>query len=217
VSETRFDSRQKIFRANLLGFCERAFFALGAVCLAVYAYAQTDATVGQWAALKKIQAPAEPDQSLWNATRITDYQDSLIVQMSDPLGILRIPTLDLTVPVFKGSSELELNRGAGRIKGTAPLGSYGNAGIAGHRDGFFRVLKDIKVGDAMDVDTPSGAYRYRVTDITIVDQQDLHVLEDSFEPVLTLVTCYPFYFVGHAPQRYIVKGVLDDARPDSRT
>ena len=192
-------------------------FGLGLGLLAFYAAAQTDAAVGRWVAVKQIEGVGEPDQSLWNAQRIKDYQDSLTVDMGDPVGILRIPKISLAVPVFNDSSDLALNRGAGRIAGTAPLGTYGNAGISGHRDGFFRGLKDLKVGDRIQVDTQAGSVSYRITDITIVEQKALQVLDDSFERTVTLVTCYPFYFVGHAPQRYIVRGVEDDASPDTRT
>ena len=80
----------------------------------------------------------------------------------------------------------------------------GNVGIAGHRDGFFRVLKDIKVGDVIEVRTRIKMHRYRVTSIDIVDKTDKRLLADTDEPGVTLVTCYPFYFLGNAPQRYIV-------------
>jgi LPXTG-site transpeptidase (sortase) family protein len=192
-------------------------FGLGFGLLAFYAAAQTDAAVGRWVAVKQIEGVGEPDQSLWNAKRIKGFQDSLTVEMDDPVGILRIPKISLAVPVFNDSSDLALNRGAGRITGTAPLGAYGNAGISGHRDGFFRGLKDLKVGDRIQVDTQAGSVNYRITDITIVEQNDLQVLDDGYEKTVTLVTCYPFYFVGHAPQRYIVHGVEDNAVPDAWT
>lgn len=86
-------------------------------------------------------------------------------------------------------------------------------GIAGHRDGFFRVLKDISVGDFIDIESLAGSRRYRVLETLIVDPADVYVLDPTQEPSVTLVTCYPFYFVGHAPQRFIVRGVLADADP----
>ena len=101
-----------------------------------------------------------------------------------------------------------LNRGAGWIEGTAGLGSSGNVGVAGHRDGFFRGLKDIKQGDAIEIATIDGSLTYQVSEIMIVDPKDVYVLEPTPDPAITLVTCYPFYFVGHAPKRYIVKGEL---------
>jgi sortase A len=96
----------------------------------------------------------------------------------------------------------------GWIEGTAALGVSGNLGLAGHRDGYFRGLKDLKIGDVIEVQTVERTMRYRVDETLIVEPSDVFVLEPTQEPSITLVTCYPFYFVGHAPQRYIVKGRL---------
>jgi sortase A len=106
-----------------------------------------------------------------------------------------------------------LNRGAGWIEGTAGLGSSGNVGVAGHRDGFFRGLKDINEGDAIEIATIDGSLTYKVSEIMIVEPKDVYVLEPTPDPSVTLVTCYPFYFVGNAPQRYIVRAVLEDGQP----
>jgi LPXTG-site transpeptidase (sortase) family protein len=120
-------------------------------------------------------------------------------------GVLRVPTLGLEVVVYYGTDNQTLDRGAGRIEGTAPLGSSGNVGVAAHRDGFFRPLKDIEVGDEIFVDLASGTLRYEVASTLIVAPEDVWVLAPAAEPTLTLVTCYPFYFVGAAPQRFIVR------------
>lgn len=151
----------------------------------------------------------DPDQSLWSAKRIAAYQDSLTRESGRALGILSIDRLDVRVPVFEGTSELVLNRGLGRIEGTAGFDERGNVGIAGHRDGFFRPLKDLELGDAIDVRWPGGRLRYRVNDLLIVDPSDVSVLNRTRAATLTLVTCYPFYFVGHAPQRFIVKAAAE--------
>lgn len=150
----------------------------------------------------------EPDYSLWSKKRIDDYHTSLKQRDDAPLGILRIEKLDLKVPVYNGTDEINLNRGAGRIKGTARVDSPGNLGIAAHRDGFFRGLKDIEIGDSIDLLTQQGKTEFVVSSITIVDPKDISVLAPTDDPSITLVTCYPFYFVGHAPKRYIVKGEL---------
>ena len=92
-----------------------------------------------------------------------------------------------------------------RVKGTARIDAVGNLGIAGHRDGFFRPLKDIVVGDNMELLTNTRSVNYRVTSIDIVDPGDVSVVSPTKKATITLVTCYPFYFVGHAPKRYIVK------------
>jgi sortase A len=149
-----------------------------------------------------------PDQSLWGTTRIAAYRDSLTADIA-PLGVLKIPDVDLTVPIFEGTSDLTLNRGVGRIEGTAAVDERGNLGLAGHRDGFFRVLKDVEIGDAIEVQSLDGVTRYRVTEFLIVAPEDVYVLDPTDAATLTLVTCYPFYFIGEAPQRYIVKGVAE--------
>jgi len=146
----------------------------------------------------------QPDQDLWNAARIKDYEASLKVETAPPLGILTIGKLNIQVPIYNGTSEFILDRGAGRIKGMAKMDEDGNLGISGHRDGFFRSLKDIQVGDDILIQTTRGVEKYAVTDITIVPKSDVSVLSPTDEKTLTIVTCYPFYFVGHAPKRYIV-------------
>ena len=146
----------------------------------------------------------EPDKSLWNAARIEDYEESLKVEFAPPLGILTIDRLNIRVPVYNGTEELILDRGAGRIKGMARMDEDGNLGISAHRDGFFRGLKDIGVGDQILIETTRGVQEYAVSAINIVPKSDISVLKPTTEKTLTLVTCYPFYFVGNAPKRYIV-------------
>ena len=150
----------------------------------------------------------QPDYSLWSNKRIDDYHASNQQRDDAPLAILSIEKLDLKVPVYNGTDEINLNRGAGRIKGTGRVDSPGNLGIAAHRDGFFRVLKDIELGDSIDMLTHKGKTEFVVSSITIVDPADISVLAPTDDKTITLVTCYPFYFVGHAPKRYIVKGEL---------
>jgi len=146
-----------------------------------------------------------PNQELWADKRIREYEESLRVEAAPPQAVLSIAKLDLEVPVYDGADDFNLNRGVGRIRGTARVGGPGNLGIAGHRDGFFRGLKDIAVGDGIDLLTANGTETYTVSSIAIVDPSDVSVLVPTEEKSLTLVTCYPFYYVGHAPQRYIVK------------
>jgi sortase A len=127
------------------------------------------------------------------------------------LGVLRIPSLRLEVPVYEGATEINLNRGAAHIQGTASLAAGGNVGIAAHRDGFFRKLKDAALGADVFLDTVDhGSARYRIVDIGIVEPTDVHVLAKTDVPSVTLVTCYPFYFVGNAPLRYVVRAELTD-------
>ena len=157
-------------------------------------------------------APSTLDQSLWSMQRVRAFAASL-TSPGVPKGVLRIPSLGLDVPVYEGTSELDLNRGAGHIEGTAALSANGNIGIAAHRDGFFRGLKDIAIDDEIHLDVGDRSLRYRVVDIGVVTPSAVHVLADTPTPSITLVTCYPFYFVGTAPQRYIVRAELADAIP----
>lgn len=203
----------------LLRILAPTFTLVGLACLIVFTLATVDSRHGAWAAESAFdklreQALAEiPDQQDWSDGRKAKYLESQAAELGAPPALIRIPSLDLTVPVFKGTDEIVLNRGAGWIEGTAELGTTGNVGLAGHRDGFFRGLKDIKSGDMIEVATLDGSLIYRVSEITIVDPEDVYVLAPTPKPSVTLVTCYPFYFVGHAPKRYIVRGVLEDGQP----
>lgn len=148
------------------------------------------------------------DYSLWSDKRIRQYEATLRQQFDEPLGVLRIGKIHLEVPVFNGTDEDILNRGVGRIEGTARVGQAGNLGIAGHRDGFFRGLKDVTTGDTIELQTSSGTLTYTIDSIKIVEPSDISVLKNGPTNSLTLVTCFPFYFIGSAPQRYIVHASL---------
>ena len=126
------------------------------------------------------------------------------------LALLRIPKVKIEVPVYDGTDESVLRRGAGLIEGTARPGTLGNVGIAAHRDRDFRPLQHLRVGDLIELETAARVHAYRVTDLSVVEPTDIHVLDDAGEAVLTLVTCFPFYFVGNAPQRFIVRAVAVD-------
>jgi len=150
--------------------------------------------------------------ALWDAKRIFAYKKSLGVEMTPTLAVLRVPGLGIEAPVLEGTSDAAMNRGVGHIDGSAEPGEIGNVGIAGHRDGFFRALKDVKVGDVVELErqTDAGVKRdeYKVERISVVEPMDASVLAATNDATLTLVTCYPFYFVGSAPQRFVVQAKL---------
>ncbi len=148
------------------------------------------------------------DFALWSEKRIRAYKDALAMRLEEPLAVLSIPKIGVEVPIFEGTDDVTLNRGAGRIVGTARPGEPGNMGIAAHRDGFFRKLKDLQLGDRIELSTINGTLAYAVADTMVVQPKDVSVLRARAQPSLTLVTCYPFYFVGDAPQRYIVHASL---------
>ena len=149
--------------------------------------------------------PSDVDKRLWDRSRIRAYARALTRPSPPPMAVLRIPRLRLEVPVLEGTDEWTLDRGVGHIEGTALPGELGNVGLAGHRDGFFRVLKDIAEGDVLELALPGRVRRYRVEKLSIVHQDDVQVLDSTDAARLTLVTCYPFYFVGPAPERFIVR------------
>lgn len=130
------------------------------------------------------------------------------------VAVLRIPGIALEVPVMYGTGEGVLRRGAGVIEGTRMPGTQGNVALAAHRDTFFRGLKDIALGDQIELETFDRTLHYRITELSVVEPTAVHVLADTAESVLTLVTCYPFYFVGNAPQRFIVRAeVANPTKP----
>jgi len=155
--------------------------------------------------------------SLWDSARIRAYERTLNLSFPAPEAILRVPRLGIEVPVLEGTSDITLNRGVGHIAGTALPGQSGNIAITGHRDGFFRPLKDAREGDIIEVQRKSQTDRYIVSKIKIVFPSDTSVLNNTTDPTLTLVTCYPFYFVGAAPQRYIIQASLLPPTPTSTT
>jgi sortase A len=127
--------------------------------------------------------------------------------IDEPIGRIEIPRLRLSVAVVEGVDTTSLRHAIGHIPGTALPGKAGNVGLAGHRDTFFRPLKDLRIKDEIQVSTPHGNFKYQVVSLKIVEPEDVGVLAPSGENVLTLVTCYPFYFIGPAPKRWIVRAI----------
>lgn len=157
-----------------------------------------------WAGDSVLTMVRAPDQSLWDATQIKDYEEALQADYPPPLGILTISDLNIQVPIYNGTSEHILDRGAGRIRGMARMNDDANLGISAHRDSFFRGLKDIEKGTVILIQSTHGVEKYEVSNINIVAKTDTSVLAPVDQKTLTLVTCYPFYHVGAAPERMIV-------------
>ena len=153
------------------------------------------------------------DMKLWSTVRVKAYKAALQRETPTTLAILRIPRLELEVPVYDGTTDAVLDLAAGRIEDTALPGTSGNVGIAAHRDGFFRALKDIKEGDELVLDTPVATEQYRVEWIRITIPTDVSVIDPTPGPAVTLVGCYPFYYQGSAPQRFIVRAVPAASSP----
>jgi sortase A len=132
------------------------------------------------------------------------------VQVRPPVGSLvgriEIPRLKLSAVIFEGTDDVTLDRGVGHLAGTATPGESGNLVLAGHRDTFFRPLKKIREGDEIDVTGPEGVSRYKVEFTQIVGPKATEVLRSTGGATLTLITCYPFRYIGNAPDRFIVRG-----------
>jgi sortase A len=151
-----------------------------------------------------------PDQSDWSNKRRSGFAKMSAKTLGVPEAVLKVPDLGLSVAVYDNVERPALEVGAGWVEGTAKPGESGNVAIAGHRDGFFRSLERIKTGQEIILVTADQSLRYLVDDVSIVDPLDVSVLEPSSQSVLTLITCYPFRYVGFAPDRYIVRARLLD-------
>lgn len=205
---------------------ERILLTLGLILVGFYVLARVHGVVTLHAAMRSFEesrasegtnssagkSVSAIDYSLWSPARIKAYKESLGRRSNPPMAVLRIPKLHIVAPVLDGTDDLTLNAGVGRIPGTARPGQAGNIGIAGHRDGFFRALKDIAKGDKIELVTASKTDIYLVDKVYIAQPNDVNILRPGAAPAITLVTCYPFYYVGSAPQRYIVQAVRQDAK-----
>jgi len=201
---------------------ERLLITFGALLLFIYALARIQGFVLSRMEIERSKsqqllaqelkggtlANKSPDFSFWSSKRIRAYQESLASHFQPAVALLRIPRIHLEVPVLEGTDDLTLNRAVGHIAGTTAPGESGNIGIAGHRDGFFRGLKDVVAGDKIEILTQKETTTYVIDQITIVNPTNVSVLAPRSRASVTLVTCYPFYFIGSAPQRYIVQASL---------
>jgi len=128
-----------------------------------------------------------------------------VVAEGDVIGQIELPRLGLSAIVVQGDSDDVLRKAVGHVPETALPGQAGNIALAGHRDTIFRPLRDVKIGDTISLKTAAGDHSYRVTSTEVVPPTDIGVLQSRGENELTLITCFPFHFVGHAPNRFIVR------------
>lgn len=193
-------------------WAEASLWVLGGICLTTYAHAQLTGALAQRSSIESFRERVNTvDQSLWSESRIEHHKTALAQGSDDvALGILSVPAIKLEVAIFEGTSARVLNLGIGRVAGTAHVGEHDNLALAGHRDGFFRGLKNIEIGDEMILETGNQKERYEVTEFFVVSPEDIYVLEQRGEPMITLITCYPFYVLGNAPKRFIVRARLQD-------
>jgi sortase A len=212
--------RQPTRLALLLRWARFFFLAVGILALSYCAIVMTDKWAFQayqtWRferALKNAQTSARSTQppgppplsTPADANRARAASFGIDGLAGSPLGRIEIPSIDLGAMIMEGVDGKTLRHAVGHIPGTPPPGSPGNVGLAAHRDTFFRGLRNVQKDDEITLTTLHGSYRYRVDLTQIVGPADIKVLAATADDVLTLVTCYPFYFVGPAPQRFIVR------------
>jgi sortase A len=164
----------------------RILFVLGVLCLATYGFVAVQAHVYQQRMASALESG---------------------VSDGDLLGKLEIPRLNLSVMVMEGVAEKTLRLGGGHIPGTAYPGTPGNSGFAAHRDTFFRPLRNVRKDDLIHFTTHSQTLTYRVASTAVVSPTDTGVLHPTTGETITLVTCFPFYYVGPAPKRFVVHAV----------
>jgi sortase A len=190
-------------KRSAVRWLRRALLIAGASLLAYCAFVWIDAWRFQRQGerlLMSLPAPAAPA-----VPGIPSAPPAKAPSKGEPIGRMEIPRLDVSVIVAEGSDEPVLRRAVGHIPGTALPGQTGNTALAGHRDTFFRPLRNIRRDDVIRFTTLQGDYEYRVVSTSIVDPRDVAVLDSDGSEELTLITCYPFYFVGHAPRRFVVR------------
>ena len=190
-------------------WAQRGLFACAVLFLGYFGFAVGDA----W--LFQRRESADLDRLLSNQRAVGAVSDSPVLatrQKGAPatvtaglIGRIVIPRLLLSVVVAEGIDKSTLRRVVGHIPGTALPGQPGNVGLAGHRDTYFRPLMNLKIKDEIELSTLNGDFRYVVDSLVVVNPDNLGVLASSSENVLTLVTCYPFYYIGAAPKRFIVR------------
>lgn len=200
---------QGLTLAGTLGLLSVSGAYLHAFFGASTAVAAFERAVAEPMNVNALQAEA-PDKSDWSSKRVEAFEDAS-KDAGLPLALLEIDRLGMQVPVFPGTDRVTLNRGAGIVEGTAYPGESGNMVLSAHRDGYFRALQGIREGDELRVRTLEGADQFVVKEVFITDPLDISVLESSNTRELTLVTCYPFYYVGFAPERMIVRAEIVDS------
>jgi sortase A len=183
---------------SALRWLERTLLIVGVACLG-------------WAGATWVEASRfQREQSRVLEEQFTALHETAVpprgtIDPSAPIGRLDIPRLGVSVVVMPGDDERTLNKAVGHLPDTPFPWNGGNTALAGHRDTFFRPLERVTPGDVIYLDTPRGRFQYRVRRTVVVEPEDLWVLDPSADPTLTLITCYPFKYVGPAPKRFIVQ------------
>ncbi len=201
----------------ILGWSRALFFLIGLLSLGYVGFSVLDARRYQTdqysrfeVALKRLRPSAGTEDrvrssQIPNTAAEIGIVDPATVLAGDPLGRIEIDAIGLATMIQEGVDDTTLRRSVGHIPGTPLPGQRGNVALAGHRDTFFKGLREIRKQDEIVLTTLGGSFRYRVDSLKVVRPEETGVLADDGRDVLTLVTCYPFRFVGSAPERFIVR------------
>jgi sortase A len=189
---------------RLLRWSRNAFLAIGVLALGYSGYVLLDTKIYQAYQTRRFQQQlSNLPPAIASANAIHGLPVAPVVDGT--LGRIEIARIGLAAMILEGVDNRTLRRAVGHIPGTSLPGEPGNVAVAGHRDTFFRALRNVRHNDEITLTTLTGSYRYLVDFAEVVAPEDTQVLDDSGGNILTLVTCYPFYFVGPAPKRFIVR------------
>jgi sortase A len=184
---------------SFLRWSRNVFLIIGSFALSYTGYVLLDARLYQ--ADRTLQF----EQALKGTNLARTGSPGIAGREGSLLGRIEISQIGLTAMILEGTNEGTLQRAVGHVQGTPLPGQRGNVALAGHRDTIFRGLRKIRPNDEITLTTLSGSYRYRVDSTRVVSPEDVEVLDAASDDILTLVTCYPFSFVGSAPKRFIVR------------
>jgi len=188
---------------------ERLLIVIGLASLGYFAYVSAESRLYQELENRELDAILASAPGLHGAESAPTSSDREGPRRrpaaGSAIGRIEIPRLGISVVIRAGSDARTLRLAVGHIPGTALPGDMGNIGLAGHRDTFFRRLRDIRADDEIRIVTPEGTFAFRVEGTSVVMPKDTWVLDASAAPTLTLVTCFPFTYIGSAPQRFIVR------------
>ncbi len=191
-------------RRRLLRLCSHGLLLAGSAALGYYTFVWAEGRWTQAYQSRELDRAMEHAQVL-PASRGLASGTPGSLRPRALVGRLEVPRIGLSVMVLEGDDARTLRVAAGHIPGTALPGQPGNVGIAAHRDTFFRKLQAVRQNDLIRLKTPTGIYRYGVESVRVVEPEDTQVLAATAYPALTLVTCFPFHYIGPAPQRFIVR------------
>lgn len=196
---------------GVLRGAEMLTIAAGACLLAWPLFVAVDSAFAQWSGERELARASKPPRETIVERKPSKPASRATPPAGSVVGKFQVPHLKLSHVLLEGTSSRTLDRSIGRVEGTAQIGETGNIGIAGHRNTHFRKLEWIRRGDEIIVSNQGGEYRYLVEWVRLFTPNDLEVLDPEHGPAVTLVTCFPFEYVGAAPLRFIVRALPDES------